>query len=585
MCTSYTRDEKVIVSNGLRLVRIRFGIPLSELPDLEVSELPRYLLFLLNAGKVRTSVPFPRKQSFKNSVGNDGLCELQRLCRRSRWELAHSLNSIKRNLPSGCSRHTPSPRPAWEQTAFSSPPPSDPNYLRFVRKEVRKLFPYGWDASYVSSVESHVPNPTSRFEKLRADHIWRDLGWKEFRRRCVIGKLDSYSFDARYKEVMSAGKKRPLVIYDHKVDLLAPLHKTLNRALGRHKFVLYGPPTKDRISSVTKYENNTSIDLVSATDNLSLEVTEAILGSILARCTVVPAGIKMLAFSSLYPNVDGRVVTHGQMMGTYLSFPLLTIHSYLAASWATRGMESNVLVNGDDTLISSSSPVTPDMYPSGYRLNVSKTIFNSGNVAEINSTAFLKSKGRWHEVRHLRRGGFLTDFPGMMHAAAAVRASVAWTDAFVRSRIGKIWGLTPTQLGLHRHSYPAYCRDRDFSLRRHHTDVPTIDTVVSSELSAVARQLDPDERLATTVYLMNSGREGGAKRDVFSPSVGEVRRTFRYRRTRCWRTGTFLVRVAQTTLPQAEKVLRSYVPSDYVSLAEEKAIRNLSLIGIYGADE
>ncbi|QGY72581.1 RNA dependent RNA polymerase [Plasmopara viticola lesion associated ourmia-like virus 51] len=584
-CTKYTRDEKVIVTNGLRLVRIRFGIPQTELPDLAVSELPRYLLFLLNAGKVRTSVPFPRKQSFTRSGENDGLCQLQRLCRRDRWNLAHSLNSIKRNLPSGCRWHTPSARPEWERTAFSSPPPVSSDYLRFVRKEVRKLFPHGWDRTYISHVESHVPNPTSRFEKERADLLMSRSGWKDFRRRCIIGKLDSYTFEARYKEVMSAGKKRPLVIYDHKVDYLAPLHKTINRALGRHSWVLYGPPTEQKITSTTRYTNNTSVDLVSATDNLSLEVTEAILGSILAKSTLVPAGIKLLAFASLYPSVDGREVTHGQMMGTYLSFPLLTLHSYLAARWATRGMESEVLVNGDDTLISSSSTVSPDMYPPGYKLNVSKTIFNSENVAEINSTVFLKSKGRWREVRHLRRGGFLTDFPGMMHAASSVRHSVAWTDAFVRSRIGKKWGFTPLQLGLHRLSYPAFCRDREFANRRSHTEIPTVDKVSQTKLSSVPRALDHDEQLATTMHMVDNGREGGAKRDVFSPSVGEVRRSFQYRKTKYWRHGSFLARVRQERLPTAAKVYPSFVLSEYVSMAEEKAIRALSDIWIERADE
>nr|UYL94561.1 MAG: RNA-dependent RNA polymerase [Botourmiaviridae sp.] len=585
-CTKYTRDEKVIVTNGLRLVRIRFGIPQTELPDLAVSELPRYLLFLLNAGKVRTSVAFPRKQTFAKSHENDGLCSLQRLCRRDRWDLAHSLNSIKRNLPGGCRQHTPSARPLWEQTAFSSPPPSNPDFLRFVRKEVRKLFPFGWDSSYVSSTESHVPNPTARFEKhSRADQVWSGKGWKEFRRRCVTGKFEKYTFDARYKEVMSAGKKRPLVIYDYQVDLLAPLHKTLNRALGKHDFVLFGPPTKARISSTSQYEFNTSIDLVSATDNLSLEVTEAILGSILSKCTVVPAGIKMLAFASLYPSVDGREVTHGQMMGTYLSFPLLTLHSYLAARWATRNMESSLLVNGDDTLISSSSLVTPEMYPPGYKLNVSKTIFNSTNVAEINSTVFLKSNGKWREVRHLRRGGFLTDFPGMLHAAASVRHSVTWTDAFVRSRIGKKWGFTPSQLGLHRLSYPAFCKDREFANRRLFTEMPTNDTVSQTKLSSVSRALDHDEQLAVTMYMVDNGREGGAKRDVFSPSVGEVRRSFRYRRTKYWRHGSFLSRVAQENLPAASKVSLRFVLVEYESMAEREAIRQLSEIQIAVADE
>jgi len=130
LCSKSRRDGMVAISNGMRLVRIRLGVPQSELPDLESSSLSRYLLFLLANGKTgRNPLPFPRRQSTLRD--KDGLCVLQRLCRRDRWNLAHSLNSIKRNLPAGCKKHTPSARDAWSASAFSTPPPFVSGLLTF----------------------------------------------------------------------------------------------------------------------------------------------------------------------------------------------------------------------------------------------------------------------------------------------------------------------------------------------------------------------------------------------------------------------------------------------------------------------
>nr|UOL48973.1 MAG: putative RNA-dependent RNA polymerase [Botourmiaviridae sp.] len=448
------------------------------------------------------------------------------------------------------------------------------------------MFPYGWDREYESFVNSHIPNATSRLSGERADLIWsteRGGGNIRFRRECMTGRIPDTTFRARYKEVLSAGKVRPLLIYDEKIDLLGPLHKMLYKHLCNQDWLLVGPPTEKRISSVCVGEYQTSIDLVSATDGLSLPVTDAILGSLLSKASNVPGRIKLLAFSSLSPLVEGTdgttEVTHGQMMGAYLSFPLLCLQSYLAALWASRGLKAKILVNGDDTLISSSLPIESSWYPVGFRLNDTKTI-RAKNVAEINSTAFLRGKGgKWRLVRHLRRGGFLTDYPGMLHAAAACRDNVAWTDAFIRSRIGKKWGFLPSQLGLHPKSYPSFCREREMCRRRLVTTLPEAPSCLDTSLLAVRRKLDPDERLATTFHILDNGRGGERKRDVFSPSVGEIRRGYRYRKVPLRYALSFLSGClgglkAMALLYRHEEEMR-FVPAEYISRKEMEAVRSL----------
>jgi len=581
-CFGSARDTRETISNGLRLIRIRFRLPFSELPDLEPKELSKYLSYLLLQGRRRASVAFPRKQSLHRD--SDGLLPLMRMQKRERWEFAHSVSSVKRSLPAGCNLHTPSARPAWEQNAFSIPPsPPSTEYVRFVRREVSKLFPYDWDRNYGDFVWRHVPNASARMNCPRADLHWCGNG-KEFRRQCLTGR--SVPIDqpvrARYKEVMSAGKCRPLVIYDETTEVLAPLHKCLDAHLMRMPWRLVGPPTEKVISSACVYPYQTSVDLVSATDNLSLEVTEAILGSLL-RKSRIPGPIRVRAFQSLRPLVDcageEKEVSHGQMMGSYLSFPLLCLHSYLAARWALRGEEGNVLVNGDDTLVSSNRYLEASDYPSGYLLNDLKTI-RSEVVAEINSTGFLKGRGgKWREIRNLRRGGFLADYSGMQHAAKAVAGSVAWTDAFIRSRIGKKWGFLPTQLRLNPKSYVAFERGRSM-WNRNFTCLPEAPNAPSTLLLSVRRRLDPDEQVALFLHQWATGREGGRKRDVFNPSVGWIRRTYSYRAVKPWSRLTFLGKLAALKVEPANREEElNFLPVDYVSLREDVVLRELAAYG------
>jgi hypothetical protein len=121
-CATHTRDTKTAIANGLRLIRVRFGIPNSELPDLSPSNLSRYHIYMLGKGKVRDPCPFPRRQSSRRD--KFGLCKLQRLSRAQRWELAMSIASLKRALPPPCKRHTPSSRDSFVRRVTSSPPPS-----------------------------------------------------------------------------------------------------------------------------------------------------------------------------------------------------------------------------------------------------------------------------------------------------------------------------------------------------------------------------------------------------------------------------------------------------------------------------
>lgn len=167
-------------------------------------------------------------------------------------------------------------------------------------------------------------------------------------------------------------------------------------------------------------------------------------------------------------------------------------------------------------------------YPPGMRLNSDKTII-ARNVADFNSTTFLRSRGGWREVRHLRRGGALTDYSGMLHMAQAVsKCGPSWVDAYQRARIGRRWGFLPSQVG--HTTYAAYKRERQMLRSRNFTALP-VDSGqqdLTSLRKITGRDPTPVEAEALRSFLWQNGRRGGLKRDVFNPSCGYVRRTYSY---------------------------------------------------------
>jgi len=296
------------------------------------------------------------------------------------------------------------------------------------------------------------------------------------------------------------------------------------------------------MASVCVREHQTSVDLVNATDGLHHKVAETILDALFFTSVEIPRSIRALAFASLSPIFKDRSgvhrrVRHGQMMGSYLSFPLLCLQSYLAARWAARFDDcARFLVNGDDCVISASRGITVGDYPEGFRLNSDKTIV-AQNVVEINSTAFLRVRGGWREVRHLRRGGALsTDYGGMLHMATAVlNAGRPWVDAYQRARIGRRWGFLPSQVG--HSTYVAWKRERQMLRRRNFTVLPSPDDTMDLTSLVVVRGRDATavEAEALRSFFWENGRRGGLKRDAFSPSPGKVRRTYSYRVRPCSR--------------------------------------------------
>jgi len=182
----------------------------------------------------------------------------------------------------------------------------------------------------------------------------------------------------------------------------------------------------------------------------------------------VPAGIFEKARRSLRPlftygseDPSFHRITNGQMMGQYLSFPLLCFQSYVAARWATRGMDAEIRINGDDALIGCDSPDVVRSYPLHLEINRDKTAVRE-NVAEINSTQFVRWGGKWKEIVTARRlGGSVLTVDGLVHMArSCLSAGDRWVSAFVRTRIGRRSRVSPVHLGLPMTNRDVFWRHR-----------------------------------------------------------------------------------------------------------------------------
>jgi hypothetical protein len=241
-------------------------------------------------------------------------------------------------------------------------PDADPEYLSFVKEELARLFPAGWDRSYRSDVVSHTPRGTamigsSRMKGGAQAHLSRQ-GSDWFMDQCLGGGPPPAPFEVNYQIVNTGGKLRGVTVMGPDGHLLAPLHQSLYDFISSYEWLLRGEARRGRFAPFARKAGEVFVsgDYESATDNLSTEVAEVILKSILERTRNVPSGIKDLALRSLRAKinylVDGEVVAEvqqrrGQLMGNYLSFPLLCLQNYLAFRFLIR-RDVPLRINGDD---------------------------------------------------------------------------------------------------------------------------------------------------------------------------------------------------------------------------------------------
>lgn len=318
-----------------------------------------------------------------------------------------AFQSIKKLLPPSCECQTHGLLKAVAEK-LSSPPRRLPvGYLSFVKKLSSQFFYKGWDSAYEGFCLTASPPIKSTIESTSRQG--GSLGMSPDQSLFLDAVLGRSSYRARTDGqlivVQSAGKPRPLSKFSFESVLLKPLHDTLYGRISDSSWLCRGDPTGAKLRKAgfsLKEGVLVSGDYKSATDNLPVEVAEEILRCARANSVFVPNSVWEHALSSLRPHLwslsdDLSIqVSTGQMMGSFLSFPLLCFQNYLAFKWScytfgVRGRKLPLMINGDDILFQSSEcfarhwmSVVGDL---GLEVEQSKTSI-SESYGTLNSTLF-----------------------------------------------------------------------------------------------------------------------------------------------------------------------------------------------------
>jgi len=330
-------------------------------------------------------------------------------------------------------------------------------YTSFVKKEVSRLFPKGWDASYEGYCLTTSPPLAACNEAGRGDGGALSVlsGQHDYLDRVLHGRgvLCPY-YAGKLMVVQSAGKPRPLSKFPAEALFLKPLHKTIYGNLSKRKWLLRGPPSSEALHRAGFTMGSGSLvsgDYKSATDNLPIEVMEMALGVMLDNACFVPRNVAELARRAcrpiLFSEKESLEVRVGQMMGSLLSFPFLCLQNFLSFRWALSqsGFRGHVpvLINGDDILFQTPTESFPDRWFSvvaavGLEVEQTKTSV-ARDFGSLNSTLLRwDSSGRLGPVWSPRFGMLRpADHPGSL--GRSFLEFLKGSSPEFRFRAGRVW--------------------------------------------------------------------------------------------------------------------------------------------------
>jgi hypothetical protein len=316
----------------------------------------------LDAPEFSPSEPIKNVKEFcvglLENPGNHAWCKdetYQRLPEKKRCSIAASLFLARKVLPSA-----PDPSQMLRhRQLMSTPAPAVPEgYKDFCAKEIARLFPYGWAKDYFKHVKAYSPKSSSCLDEPAANggvqRFMARMGRDWFETQCLTGG-HAEPHRVKFAVVETGGKSRGVTVAPGAHQLLGPLHRTMYEYMTQYSWCMRGEARGRRFVHFQERGGEVMVsgDYESATDNLNLDMTKFVLHHVLARAGHrVPPGIVAQAMASLEAEIsysDGVVVTQrrGQLMGNFLSFPLLCLQNYLAFRFLVP-RDTPVKINGDD---------------------------------------------------------------------------------------------------------------------------------------------------------------------------------------------------------------------------------------------
>lgn len=338
---------------------------------------------------------------------------------RKRFGIAHSLFLFRKNLPSSITEQEAIDSALRRLSTPSCP--VDEKFLEFCESKINEIFPMGWDQYYGKECGSFTLNPSSCLEATRSEGGCRGIIDDDLRHAVLRDEPRAVDSKVTMKAVKDGGKYRVVSIHSRDQSYLRPLHNTLYNFISRKEWLLRGEaqPCRFRDFRRTQGEIFVSGDYEAATDNVPFEVYERIVISLSRRSRYVPNSVWQYARDSIphqlrsgNRSVEAR---RGQLMGSYLSFPILCLLNYLIFKYHVP-RNTPVRVNGDDIVFRSTEEEAHSWmegvqkcglvlsrgktltHPSVFTLN-SKIFRAKDKCAE--SIPFIRSKPIYSEIEEL----------------------------------------------------------------------------------------------------------------------------------------------------------------------------------------
>jgi hypothetical protein len=333
------------------------------------------------------------------------------LSREARFSLAFSLFLFRKVIPSEA------PQVGSYVERMSEPQDlPDPEFLRFAVRETARLFPVGWDRSYLDKCTTSTLPTSSCYESGRKSGGCRGLEletrWsrEDFCAYVTESVVPRHRGASRVQAIETGGKWRTISIPPRVDNALRPLHQCMYDRLSKMDWLLRGDAKASRFKhfSLVQGEVFTSGDYESATDNLNSDLQLAIFHRLLGNARTVPDGIRSHAlqiFNSLLES-DGftGIQARGQLMGQLTSFPLLCLVNYLTFKFSVP-RDVPVKINGDDIVFRSTEAERQAWFKNvkkgGLTLSLGKTLV-SDCFFTLNSSLFRATKKRVKALPFLR---------------------------------------------------------------------------------------------------------------------------------------------------------------------------------------
>nr|UYL94585.1 MAG: RNA-dependent RNA polymerase [Botourmiaviridae sp.] len=339
-----------------------------------------------------------------------------------RFSIAHSLFLFRKVVP-----FTGNPETLAESYIRKMSQPgskADADLLRFVEKEIPRIFPRGWDCGYRRKAGQLLLPVKACLKAGRRAGGARSLSSDlPFLRRCALGwEVCRDHKNAKATVVFDGGKPRVVTITSHTQNILKPLHEVLYDQLSKQSWLLRGDAEAKCFNnfSLKKGEIFVSGDYEAATDNISLELSRKVLDTIRKCSQNIPGSVWDFARDRTTCDLfAGRSKTtfpqrRGQLMGNFLSFPLLCLINYLVFKWAVPRKGVPVKINGDDIVFRATEEEKARWFEkvegSGLILSKGKTLVNEG-VFTLNSTLFAGKKEGARALPFIRSKALFTKCP------------------------------------------------------------------------------------------------------------------------------------------------------------------------------